>query len=518
MNSNYKIEVKIDIKTTNENQLNEIQGYNDSFSMIINQNDAESIDKIEKAALMVTFPAIRKSVSKHLSNVSLQKAIENKQQNDFIHINDNPYRIDGEIGRFSFCTHSIYDESNKCNYNTAKDFFTSKKGNEYYKTVGFKEISIVEGVTQSSYRKVQKRINRQRYQEEDGTPSRSLQNTVEYEGNKLQNFIEDKTQEILSNNVDLFKKNTNKESDSTDVNLFENNIKTKKSEDINTAIRECEEVLNQKQIERKGKLTDNIIPYEDPEFTVNISDDDVKVKKQKEKRDKSINEKDSNKKTSRKYILDTLIHVEKLGMKYVLTGFGIKNLLNILIAFLINSDEIKNRIQFFTDGHTILNNAILSCFDWHHNIGIILDWFHLSKKCKERLSSGLKGRKIRNEVLRHLMPLLWNGLTDDAIEYLENLDIMLIKDQSHILKLIEYLKRNQNYIPCYSVRKKLGLRNSSNVGEKMNDLIISERQKHNGMSWSKDGSICLAGLTALIKNNESERWFADDYLEFKLAA
>lgn len=272
---------------------------------------------------------------------------------------------------------------------------------------------------------------------------------------------------------------------------------------------------------RDGKFSigihDEIISI-DPEFTVNISDDDVKVKKQKEKRDKSNNEKDSNNKTSRKYILDTLIHVEKLGMKYVLTGFGIKKLLNILIAFLINSDEIKNRIQFFTDGHTILNNTILSCFDWHHNIGIILDWFHLSKKCKERLSSGLKGRKIRNEVLRHLMPLLWNGLTDDAIEYLENLDIMLIKDQSHILKLIEYLKRNQSYIPCYSVRKKLGLRNSSNVGEKMNDLIISERQKHNGMSWSKDGSICLAGLTALIKNNESERWFADDYLEFKLAA
>ena len=116
------------------------------------------------------------------------------------------------------------------------------------------------------------------------------------------------------------------------------------------------------------------------------------------------------------------------------------------------------------------------------------------------------------------MPLLWNGLTDDAIKYLESLDNKLIKDQCHILKLIEYLKRNYNYIPCYSVRKKLGLRNSSNLGEKMNDLIISERQKHNGMSWSKDGSICLAGLTALIKNNESERWFADDYLEFKLAA
>ena len=40
------------------------------------------------------------------------------------------------------------------------------------------------------------------------------------------------------------------------------------------------------------------------------------------------------------------------------------------------------------------------------------------------------------------MPLLWNGLIDDAVEYLENLDNKLIKDQSHILKLIEYLKRN----------------------------------------------------------------------------
>ena len=55
-------------------------------------------------------------------------------------------------------------------------------------------------------------------------------------------------------------------------------------------------------------------------------------------------------------------------------------------------------------------------------------------------------------------------------------------------------------------------------GRKMNDLIISERQKHNGMSWSKDGSLSLAELTSLIKNNESHRWFADGYLEFKLAA
>jgi len=49
-------------------------------------------------------------------------------------------------------------------------------------------------------------------------------------------------------------------------------------------------------------------------------------------------------------------------------------------------------------------------------------------------------------------------------------------------KLIAYLNRNKSYIPCYAVRKELGLYNSSAIGEKMNDLVVSERQKHNGMN------------------------------------
>jgi hypothetical protein len=39
-------------------------------------------------------------------------------------------------------------------------------------------------------------------------------------------------------------------------------------------------------------------------------------------------------------------------------------------------------------------------------------------------------------------------------------------------------------IPVYAVRRQLGLRNSSNRGEKANDLLVAARQKHNGMSWS----------------------------------
>ena len=43
----------------------------------------------------------------------------------------------------------------------------------------------------------------------------------------------------------------------------------------------------------------------------------------------------------------------------------------------------------------------------------------------------------------------------------------------------------------YALRKKLGLRVSSNL---VNDLVVTNRQKHNGMSRSTDGSICLGAF------------------------
>jgi hypothetical protein len=51
----------------------------------------------------------------------------------------------------------------------------------------------------------------------------------------------------------------------------------------------------------------------------------------------------------------------------------------------------------------------------------------------------------------------------------------------------------------------------------MNDLVVSNHQKHNGMSLSKDGSIVLASITALKINKESKKWFQEKELSFRLA-
>ena len=116
------------------------------------------------------------------------------------------------------------------------------------------------------------------------------------------------------------------------------------------------------------------------------------------------------------------------------------------------------------------------------------------------------------------MPLLWFGLTDKAIAHLKKVDNSVVKRTDAIKKLINYLDRNRPYIPCYALRKKLGLQNSSSIGEKMNDLVVSERQKHNGMSWSKNGSVALASITSLKRNKEGRNWFSKRELKFKLAA
>ncbi len=140
------------------------------------------------------------------------------------------------------------------------------------------------------------------------------------------------------------------------------------------------------------------------------------------------------------------------------------------------------------------------------------------KKCKLHLSLATPGRAIRNEALQQLCPLLWHGLVDHAIAFVTSLPPSQIKDPEAIKTLIRYFERNRAYIPCYAVRKALGLRNSSQIGEKMNDLVVSDRQKHHGMSWSITGSVALASLTVLARNGEHARWFEEGDIEFKLAA
>jgi hypothetical protein len=411
--------------------------------------------------------------------------------------------VDGEVGRFEFTTHSVL-HGTQTQYNTARDLFAELKAKEFYRTIGFKEIAMIYGDTEESYRKTAKLINRIRYQEHWGTPYRTLQENTEKEGCKLIDYVEEKTKRILQKNG------------FTEEGVYQGNKAayarnqpvTLSGEKITEAAEKCLDANDM-----LDEILDNPVCYEDPENTLNISIDDVNVKKQEETRQKGGNPE----KGQRKYVHNTVVHVSNEDRSYTLNGYGIKVVLRYLIAFIFNNRLIGYRFQFFTDGHRTLNQAILKWFSWYKNIGIILDWYHLKKKCKEQLSLAMKGRVFRNQVLERLMPLLWYGKTDKAIALIDETDVTQIKNKAVMEKLVEYLNRNKPYIPCYAIRKQLGLRNSSNIGEKTN-VIVSDRQKHNGMSWSKPGSVALASITGLKRNKEAKRWFEEGELEFKLAA
>ena len=78
--SNFKIKVHVEIIESDEKNEKEPQQQDDgSFTMIIDEKDATSIDNSERALLETSYPAIRKALAKHLENVSKKKALKKPQ-------------------------------------------------------------------------------------------------------------------------------------------------------------------------------------------------------------------------------------------------------------------------------------------------------------------------------------------------------------------------------------------------------------------------------------------------------
>ena len=130
----------------------------------------------------------------------------------------------------------------------------------------------------------------------------------------------------------------------------------------------------------------------------------------------------------------------------------------------------------------------------------------------------INGKQVKNQTLTELLAWLWLGKVERAVQILRDVSEDTIKNRKELENLINYFDRNRSCIPCYALRKKLGLRVSSNQVEKANDLVVSNRQKHNGMSWSADGSTSLATLTTVRRNSEDRNWLLKNDISFQFNA
>jgi hypothetical protein len=103
--------------------------------------------------------------------------------------------VDGELGRFEFPTYRVCQQDTT-QYDTAREVFPPLGCWGRYETRGFKEIALIRGVTEQSYRKTATWLNRIRHQEK-ATGSTTLRASVEREGKKLRAAFEHITTDIL---------------------------------------------------------------------------------------------------------------------------------------------------------------------------------------------------------------------------------------------------------------------------------------------------------------------------------
>lgn len=353
---------------------------------------------------------------------------------------------------------------------------------------------------EESYRKSAQMLNRAlRRKEGQQVQARTIANLVEREGEAIAVCVENKAKTILKCH-----------------NFTEAGVP--KGETGAYSLLTHESDLSEERVSQAGKELNDILPkerkvdveslqgtFEDPtQVKALISVDDVLCKKQKA----SGRKRGSPPPKKKERVKNTVAHIQRRkGETYTLTTAAIAQMMIVLLAFLLSNGLMimSGPVVFFTDGAQDLLGAIQKVFAFLP-FKLILDWYHLDKKCQERLSMAMKGKEKRNTVLQELLAWLWIGKVDQAISYLRSLNPDDIKDAEHIEKLIGYLSRNLSFIPCYALRQKLGLRVSSNPVEKANDLLVSNRQKHQGMSWSADGSTSLATLTCLRRNDEHMQW------------
>ncbi len=274
-----------------------------------------------------------------------------------------------------------------------------------------------------------------------------------------------------------------------------------------------------------AKIDAGEIRLEAPESSVCIAIDDIGVKKQKDKRQKPEAGKQRNKDDpewchstaakltdsrlnrkapGKKYVETTNVHIVAGSRHYVITtAQGLEHAFMLLMAFLLQNDLIRNHdIVFFTDGAKCIQSCIEKYFRGHKYL-LILDFYHLIKHCEQGLSMAISKPAIRNQVLYgNLSGMLWNGKTDQAIKYLSELPDSAVKNKAQLQDVIDYLERKKEGITTLSIRRWLGMKIGSRDVEKDNDIIVASRQKHNGMSWNREGSSNLSALTAMTRNGQ----------------
>jgi hypothetical protein len=436
------------------------------------------------------------------------------------------YQVEGEVGRFGFALYEAHTTSGEVVYR-GDEWFPKRQPREWHKTEGFREEALCLEASRRSYRDNTAHLNRYRRQWQGGTPVTTLQDNAQKEGARVLEFLERHSQRVLEahgfeGQGQPSEAVVAKAAEGTDRRLD----KALVEEQLAVVVEEMDKRgFRPQQIESARQRATGAV-YEDPAHCTNVSVDDVQVKKQKGHRERlatteaepggstgvltpapipSDGANEAGKK-SRPKVANTVARIDQGAKRFTLSASNLGQVLRFVLAFLLHNDLLGGRVHLFSDGYRSLQDTLVAFFAWHPRVWLVLDWYHLVKKFKEDLSRACCAREVRNRHLGILVRFLWYGMVTEAHQYLDTIPMEDVKDPAAIERLRKYLERNEGSIPCYALRRRLGLRNGSSPVESANNEVTARRQKRNGMSWSKAGSHALTALSVLVCNRCQGLW------------
>ena len=269
-------------------------------------------------------------------------------------------------------------------------------------------------------------------------------------------------------------------------------------------------------------------------YVVYISIDAVYVEKQCSTHVKGIKPEMKEKKQR---ISHWNVAVEFDGLRYCLTEKTLFGAFQQLFAFLLVNRLMGMYFVFIADGETEIFVSVNKYFArWKKSL--FLDWYHLQEKVHQKISSAIKhdmvidprkkakadsegtppgeskNTALSNLYARKLYSILWVGNVDAAIHYVQHINPQVIKNQDALNKFVDYLNNKRDWITCYALRKRAGLRNASNGSEGINDVLVAGRQKVDGMTWGEEGSYSASNQSVIYANEEDELWFNTNQVTF----
>jgi hypothetical protein len=197
------------------------------------------------------------------------------------------------------------------------------------------------------------------------------------------------------------------------------------------------------------------------------------------------------------------------GYRYVCGSGGL--FLQQLWLLILLCGGAHGLVTFLADGARWLREFAQEQLSRLARCECLLDWYHLVKKVKDRISRMGGSKEAKQALRRAVLQALWQGQVDPALQLLAEARASAPNPKA-LTELIEYLELRQAELPDYRTRRAQRQYIGSGQVEKANDLLVARRQKNRGMHWNIITSEALARLKMLQLNHEWDAYWAEGRL------